>query len=203
MSFRASGRRIAVDTGSWHLPLTSNEIRERLHQSGFVERNVDVTELALSRVGQSVYQRGASFAEAPHVVDCSSFVKWLYGERGIWIPRRSLHQFSVGTPITESEILPGDLVFLSSPICPPIGTPDACVTHVGIVVDHERVVHATETHGGIAFAELARWQHRKYWRGARRILPADRPILTLDVPSHLEIETSDDVCWHLLETITW
>ncbi len=203
MHFRASGRRVAVDINSWQLPLPTDEILKRLRQSGFTIREIDVSKFALSSVGRSVYRRSAPFVEAPLAFDCSSFVKWLYAERGIWIPRRCLHQFSAGAPVEDDAILPGDLVFLNGLVCPPIA-PNKRVSHVGIVVDRDIVVHAApDAHGGIACAELPRWRRKKSWRGARRFAPTDRAILTLEIPSHLEIETSDDVCWHLLETIDW
>lgn len=132
-----------------------------------------------------------------------SFVKWLYAERGIWLPRRCLHQFSAGTPVEDDETLPGDLVFLNGSVCPSFAS-EARVSHVGVVAYHRLVVHATSNaKGGIASAEISRWQRKNCWRGARRVISVGRKILTLEIPSHLEIETSDDVCWHLLEAIDW
>ncbi|OGL74119.1 hypothetical protein A3E39_02995 [Candidatus Uhrbacteria bacterium RIFCSPHIGHO2_12_FULL_60_25] len=204
MHFRASGRRIAVDVDSWHLPLPTGEILNRLRQSGFVLRDIDVSRLSLSCVERSVYRRGARFVEAPRAFDCSSFAKWLYAERGIWIPRRCLHQFSAGIPVEDDEIMPGDLAFLSGSICPPVGTPDAHVSHVGVVTDRGLVVHATpDAQLGVSCDDLTHWKRKESWCGARRFVPFGRDVLTFDIPSHLEIETSDDVCWHLLETIDW
>lgn len=203
MHFRASGRRIAVDVDSWHLPLPTDEILKRLRQSGFATCETDIAELALSRVGRSVYRRGAPFADAPNVVDCSGFVKWLYAERGVWIPRRCLHQFTFATPVADGAIMPGDLAFLNGAQSPPFGPRETRVGHVGIVTPRGVVHAAPDASGGVACEELSRWRRKKSWRGARRIIPAGREILTLEIPSHLEIETSDDVCWHLLETIDW
>lgn len=204
MFFRAVGRRVAVDIPSWHLPLTLDQSLARLRGLGFIVHETKFETLARSVIGKATYRRSAPLAAAPYAFDCSSFVKWLYAERGIWIPRRCLHQFHSGTPVEENAILPGDLVFLNGTPCPPLGTPENRVSHVGIVIDNGIVVHATpETMYGIACEKLTSWRQKKIWRGARRFIPPDHSILTIEIPPDREIETSDDVCWHLLETLDW
>ena len=192
MYFRASGRRIAVDVDSWHLPIPTSEILNRLRQSGFALREINMSKLALSCVERSVYRRGVAFSEAPRAFDCSSFVKWLYAERGIWIPRRCLHQFSAGLPVEDHEIISGDLVFLSGSIRPPIGTLYAQASHVGIVTDHGLVVHAApDVQSGVA-AKNFELEGCILVRGASHRTAGTRNSYARH-SSHLEIETSDDV----------
>ncbi|CAM3109473.1 C40 family peptidase [Streptobacillus felis] len=67
--------------------------------------------------------------------DCSSFVKTLYKEAGINLPRVSKDQSKIGKkiPITELEI--GDLIFFHT-----LGN---YVSHVGIYIGNSEFIHAS------------------------------------------------------------
>jgi hypothetical protein len=196
---RAVGQRCAIDLDSFDLPLTRNEILERLLDAGFKIIDVDLPSLAESFIGQSSYKRGVSLSAAPAEFDCSGFVKWLFGRCGIWIPRRSPHQYAFARRIDDAEILAGDLAFRRGRVCVP-----TCfdVGHVGIVGTNATVIHACPE-VGIESEPLATWQARTDWRGARRIVNPSNSIVSLELPLGLEIETSDDILWTLLETLKW
>lgn len=203
MLFRAVGRRCAVDLDSWNLPFTSEQILDRLHILKYIQRETDISKLATSLVRRASYRRSASVVDAPAVFDCSSFTKWLYAQRGIWIPRRCLHQFAFGNPSDGNGCVDGDLVFRAGSLRPPIHPSVAFACHVGIVVGSS-VIHAQPfIPGGIVSDPLESWLHHPSWHGVRRIVPSGRRILTLDIPPTSEIETSDDICWHLLESMDW
>jgi len=82
---------------------------------------------ALSKVG-SPYAYGAN---GPNTFDCSGLTSFAYAAAGISLPRSSGEQAGVGTPVSRSELKPGDLVFFYSPI-----------SHVGIYIGKGMMVHA-------------------------------------------------------------
>jgi cell wall-associated NlpC family hydrolase len=75
-------------------------------------------------------------------MDCSAFVKLVYGKAGLNLPRVSKEQFSQTLYLPPSGVLPGDLIFfaMKNP-----GT--AKVDHVGIYVGKGFFVHASFTSG--------------------------------------------------------
>jgi cell wall-associated NlpC family hydrolase len=82
---------------------------------------------ALSKLG-SAYVWGAT---GPSTFDCSGLMVWAYGKAGISLPRSSREQSTFGTPVSKSQLQPGDLVFYYSP-----------VSHVGMYLGNNQMVHA-------------------------------------------------------------
>lgn len=91
--------------------------------------------------------------------DCSGLMVWAFDQAGIDLPRTSFDQYEVGTPVEQSAIQPGDLVFFS--------TAGPGASHVGVAVDATTVISAT-TRG-----VMAHKLNDDYWGaayvGARRI----------------------------------
>jgi len=204
MIFRAHNRRCAVDIAAWQLSLPESVVLSQLCDVGFQLLDVDVVRIAMDAVGRSRYARGALLSDAPHIVDCSSFVKWLYAQRGVWVPRRAIQQVSVGVSVADEDLRPGDLVFSRPYLCAPIGPEETRVSHVGIVGDDALVIHASpEVPGGIGRIRLADMRSWRSWFGGRRVLPIDRRVYTLVCPPSFEIETSEDIRWIVLERMDW
>jgi cell wall-associated NlpC family hydrolase len=82
---------------------------------------------ALSQLGKP-YVWGAT---GPNSYDCSGLTQWAYKQAGITIPRVAAAQAGYGTPVSRSQLQPGDLVFFYSPI-----------SHVGIYLGNNQMVHA-------------------------------------------------------------
>lgn len=91
--------------------------------------------------------------------DCSGLMVWAFDQAGIDLPRTSFDQYEVGTPVEQSAIQPGDLVFFS--------TAGPGASHVGVAVDATTVISAT-TRG-----VMAHKLNDDYWGaayvGARRL----------------------------------
>lgn len=75
-------------------------------------------------------------------MDCSAFVKLVYLDSGIFLPRVSSEQFFQTARISPSEVLPGDLIFFSMKV-----PGSQKVDHVGIYVGKGFFVHASFTAG--------------------------------------------------------
>jgi cell wall-associated NlpC family hydrolase len=89
---------------------------------------------ALAQVGDAYVWGG----NGPNAWDCSGLTTAAYKAAGITIPRTSYSQFTVGTPVSLSDLRPGDLVFYYSGI-----------SHVGMYIGNGRIVHAANTTRGV------------------------------------------------------
>ena len=88
----------------------------------------------------------------PNSFDCSGFTQNVYRQAaGIDISRTTYSQINVGTPVSQSELQPGDLVF------PHTG-------HVGIYIGNGNMIHAPQTGDVVKVAPVYKFY------AARRVL---------------------------------
>lgn len=201
MEYRAVGNRCAVSLDSLKLPISREETFTLLNDKGFVVVEVDIIALARQCVATSRYRRGAQPSEAPATVDCSSFVKWLYGQRGIWLPRRSIQQRELGEAVNLDELDAGDVVFVSGWIDYYHDDPANGVGHVGIATGDGTVVHAADGKANVVETPLDKFVGKTKFRGARRYVPKNTEVLTLETPLNRAVETADDIRWIILQSL--
>jgi len=72
--------------------------------------------------------------------DCSGFVQYVFAQNGITLPRVSLDQSTVGTPISFTNLQPGDLIFFSV-------ENSGTVDHVGIFIGNDQFINASSSLG--------------------------------------------------------
>ncbi|MDO8590089.1 MAG: NlpC/P60 family protein [bacterium] len=201
MEYRAVGNRCAVILGSLRLPISREETLTILNRQGFVLVEVDIIALARQYIGTSQYRRGARPSKAPAIVDCSSFVKWLYAQRGIWLPRRSIQQRELGEVINIDELVAGDVIFVSGRIDYYHDDPSNGVGHVGIATDDGTVIHAANKEVHLVESSLDGFISKSKFRGARRYVPQDVEVLTFEAPVDREVEVADDIRWIVLQQL--
>ncbi len=155
---------------------------------------------ARSCIGVARYKRGSRLKEAPHTFDCSGFVKWLYAQRGIWLPRRSIQQSVFGVRVGIEQIIGGDLVFTSGAIDYYFDDPSKGVGHVGIAVEGGAVVHAANAKRGIIETPLQEFTDGCF-RDARRIVPSTADVRTFALPAEREVETAEDILWIIRQNL--
>ena len=82
-------------------------------------------------------------SEHPKVgLDCSAFVRRVYADAGLALPRVSRDQFKTAVAVRPDAVLPGDIIFFS------MSAPGSSrVDHVGIYVGKGWFVHAGVSHG--------------------------------------------------------
>ncbi|MFN3921745.1 MAG: LysM peptidoglycan-binding domain-containing protein [Caldimicrobium sp.] len=95
-------------------------------------------------------------------LDCSAFVKLIYEELGIKLPRSSAQQFQVGVYVEENELIPGDLVFFR--------TNGNRISHVGIYLGDNRFIHISSSKKRLSIDSLNDPYFRKRYAGAKRVL---------------------------------
>jgi cell wall-associated NlpC family hydrolase len=82
---------------------------------------------ALAQVGDA-YVWGAA---GPDAFDCSGLTMMAWAQAGVALPHSSSAQMGMGTPVSSSDLQPGDLVAYYSPI-----------SHVGLYIGGGQIVHA-------------------------------------------------------------
>ena len=98
--------------------------------------------------------------------DCSGFVRYILSATdGVALPRTATEQYFHGTPVSEAQAQPGDLVFFKNTYKPGI-------SHVGIYVGGGRFVHAANAHKGVRADSLNSPYYQAHFAGIRRVLPA-------------------------------
>lgn len=199
MEYRAVGQRLAVDIDSLHLPMGREEILSILVAKKFKILKVDVVALARKCLGAQ-YQLGAGLNQAPEAFDCSSLVKWLYGQCGIWLPRRSIQQREFGEKVELRDVISGDIVFVSGCRDWYLEDPADGIGHVGLATGEDSVVHAANKKNGVIESSLAKFT-KKGFRGIRRYIPKGHNVVFLETPAGKEIETSDDIRWIVLQSM--
>ena len=98
--------------------------------------------------------------------DCSGFVRFILSATdGVALPRTATEQYYHGTPVSQAQAQPGDLVFFKNTYKPGI-------SHVGIYVGGGRFVHAANAHKGVRADSLNSSYYQAHFAGIRRVLPA-------------------------------
>lgn len=93
--------------------------------------------------------------------DCSGFTMRVYEESGTGaLPRSTKDQFSIGAPVERERLRTGDLVFFN--------TNGIGVSHVGLYVGNDTVIHASSTYGVVRQSLSATYLAKAYI-GARRV----------------------------------
>lgn len=123
-----------------------------------VNAGYEVTGTAL-RLRGTPYRNGGS---DPAGFDCSGFVRYVFGENGVSVPRTVTDQFRAGRKVDAHQMQAGDLVFFT--------TVSRGASHVGIVIGGDEFVHAPSGAGEVRVERLS----ASYWStrfvGARRVL---------------------------------
>jgi cell wall-associated NlpC family hydrolase len=114
--------------------------------------------------GTALSLRGAPYRDGgidPSGFDCSGFVRYVYEQHGVAIPRQVRDQYRVGTDVDRNELQPGDLVFFSTV------APGA--SHVGIVIGGDQFVHAPSERGVVRVESLSSQYWASRYIGAKRV----------------------------------
>ncbi len=139
-------------------PETTAASREPELGTGYL-RNVIVS-TAQSYVGVP-YQWGGTSAE--NGFDCSGLTMAVYDLAGLSLPRSSRAQFATGTPVAQSKLRKGDLVFFRT-------TESPRISHVGIYTGGGSFIHAPGKNKEIRVDRLTSNYFRSRYAGARTFL---------------------------------
>jgi cell wall-associated NlpC family hydrolase len=114
--------------------------------------------------GTALSLRGAPYRNGgidPSGFDCSGFVRYVYLQHGVDMPREVREQFRVGKNVDRDQLEPGDLVFFTTT------APGA--SHVGIIIGGDQFVHAPSERGVVRVESLSSQYWGSRYIGAKRV----------------------------------
>lgn len=117
---------------------------------GVSSRAQSALNFALAQLGKPYIWGGTG----PTDYDCSGLMMASWGKAGVSLPRTAAAQYAAGTPVSTSDLQPGDLVFFYPGI-----------THVGMYIGDGKFIHASSPRTGIKVSILAQ---QSSYQGARR-----------------------------------
>ncbi len=110
--------------------------------------------IAMQYLGTPYVWGGAS----PGGFDCSGLVVYVYAQLGLSLPHYTGALWNVGTPVTQDQLEPGDLVFFNG------------LGHMGIYIGGGQFIHAPHTGDVVKISNLSDSWYAATYDGARRIL---------------------------------
>jgi cell wall-associated NlpC family hydrolase len=112
-----------------------------------------VVGIAMQYLGIPYQWGGAS----PAGFDCSGFVMYVYAQIGVSLPHNAAAQYAYGTPVSRSELEPGDLVFFNG------------LGHDGIYIGSDQFIHSPHTGDVVKISSLNDSWYAATWFGAKRL----------------------------------
>jgi cell wall-associated NlpC family hydrolase len=110
-----------------------------------------VVGIAMRYLGVPYVWGGAS----PRGFDCSGLVMYAFAQIGVSLPHSSYAQFNMGTPVSISQLQPGDLVFFTG------------ASHVGIYIGGGQFIHAPHTGDVVKISSLSGYYSANFAGGRR------------------------------------
>jgi len=125
-----------------------------------VKKSSKIISIAKNKLGKR-YVWGASGYH--NTYDCSSFVKYVYRQKGINIPRTSYVQAKYGKYIPRKKLKAGDLIFFDTS-----KHRKGYVNHVGMYIGQGKFIHASSAKKRVIITSLNKRFYSQRYRGARR-----------------------------------
>ena len=116
---------------------TAITLTELIYGEGVSDIRVDLCQYAKQFLGNPYVWGGTSLTKG---ADCSGFVKSVFANFGVSLPRTSREQANTGSKISASDLQPGDLVFYAK---------GGTVNHVALYIGGGQVIHASSPKTGI------------------------------------------------------
>ncbi|HZO91403.1 MAG TPA: NlpC/P60 family protein [Chthonomonadaceae bacterium] len=95
-------------------------------------------------------------------IDCSGFVKNVFGACGYRLPRTATEQMAYGVPVPMDQLQAGDRLYFGHK------KNGAGVTHTGIYIGNGYFIHSSSSRGGVAVSRLSEPLYARIYVCARR-----------------------------------
>jgi cell wall-associated NlpC family hydrolase len=143
--------------------------------SGVVDGNT-VVETARRYLGVRYVLGGTT----PRAFDCSGFIRYVFAQHGLGLPRTAHEQAAIGIAPDQRNLEPGDLLFFYG---------GRGAQHIAMYIGGDSIIHASSGGHRVMLARLSGTGAHRTWFGqrliaVRRVLPAAG---TFELPASLAI----------------
>ena len=97
-----------------------------------------------------------------HGLDCSGFIKNVFGSCGYTLPRLGSDQMAYGVPVPVDQLQAGDRLYFGR------RTDRVGVTHTGLYIGNGYFIHSSSSRHGVAISHLSESLFRRIYVCARR-----------------------------------
>ncbi|MEW6109858.1 MAG: LysM peptidoglycan-binding domain-containing protein [Nitrospirota bacterium] len=152
------------DINGQHLTKNIEEELDKIsHAEDFSEKSPSENLIAFARKLMNIPYKfgGNSFLG----IDCSAYVKKVYGFLGIDLPRTAREQFNTGESVEKEDLSIGDLVFFRTYASFP--------SHVGIYLGNNLFIHASSRNKKVRVDSLDTPYYLKRFIGGKRLLSSE------------------------------
>jgi peptidoglycan DL-endopeptidase CwlO len=104
---------------------------------------------AYAQIGEPYVWGGAG----PDVWDCSGLTMGAWASAGVYLPHYAVSQYAATTPISSSQLQPGDLVYWASNPADP-----NTIFHVGLYIGNGEMIHAPHTGAFVRVESIYDWE---------------------------------------------
>lgn len=99
--------------------------------------------------------------QSPKGFDCSGYIRYVFNNFGIDLPRTAEEQYNKGREVSEKDAKPGDIVaFITGDV----------ITHTGIYLGGGKFISSTSSHG-VMIAPVHGYYWGEHFYGFSRIVP--------------------------------
>jgi cell wall-associated NlpC family hydrolase len=138
------GTYTAIDLGETAIPVAPPPDGTKASQ---------VIAIAMQYLGVPYVWGGASPSQG---FDCSGLTTYAFAQIGISLPHHAASQYGYGTPVSQADLQPADLVFFNG------------LGHMGMYIGGGQFIHAPHTGDVVKISSI--YDYMSNWVGARRIL---------------------------------
>ena len=125
-----------------------------------VSKGQEIADYALQFLGYRYVHGGTS----PKGFDCSGLTTYVYKQFGYTLNRTCSGQLDYGTPVSMSELQPGDIVIFRK------GNSSKRATHVGLYIGDNQFIHASTPTKGVIISKMSDSYYTSGFVGGRRIV---------------------------------
>lgn len=125
-----------------------------------VSKGQEIADYALQFLGYRYVHGGTS----PKGFDCSGLTTYVYKQFGYTLNRTCSGQLDNGTPVSMSELQPGDIVIFRK------GNSSKKATHVGLYIGNNQFIHASTPTKGVIISKMSDSYYTSGFVGGRRIV---------------------------------
>ena len=125
-----------------------------------VSKGQEIADYALQFLGYRYVHGGTS----PKGFDCSGLTTYVYKQFGYTLNRTCSGQLDNGTPVSMSELQPGDIVIFRK------GNSSKRATHVGLYIGNNQFIHASTPTKGVIISKMSDSYYTTGFVGGRRIV---------------------------------